>query len=221
MRNVTAIIVAAGSGRRFGSPKQFALLRGKAVLAWSLDAFESHPRVRAIVVVLPDEKRGRGLKAGRGKITAVVAGGEHRQDSVFKGFLRVDPRRTDIVLVHDGARPLVTAGIIDRVIEGAEKKGAAVPVLALEDTVKEIKGRAVVRTLDRATLVRVQTPQGFDLDLFKRALDRARADGFYGTDDAALVERLGAPVAAVRGEAKNIKITSPGDLRSAEALLDD
>lgn len=221
MKNVTAIIVAAGSGRRFGSPKQFALLRGKAVLAWSLDVFESHPRVGAIVVVLPDEKLGRDLKDGHKKITAVVTGGEQRQDSVFAGLLRVDPRRTAIVLVHDGARPLVTAEIIDRVIEGAEKKGAAVPVLALDDTVKEIKRGAVVRTLDRETLVRVQTPQGFALDLLKKALDRARADGFYGTDDAALVERLGAPVAAVRGEARNIKITSPGDIRSAEALLDD
>jgi len=221
MKNVTAIIVAAGSGLRFGSPKQFALLRGRPVLAWSLDVFESHPRIGAIVVVLPDEKLGRDLKDGHKKITAVVTGGEQRQDSVFAGLLRVDPRRTTIVLVHDGARPLVTAEIIDRVIEGAEKKGAAVPVLALDDTVKEIKRGAVVRTLDRETLVRVQTPQGFALDLFQRALDRARADGFTGTDDAALVERLGAPVAAVRGEARNIKITSPGDIRSAEALLDD
>ncbi|MDP2913937.1 MAG: 2-C-methyl-D-erythritol 4-phosphate cytidylyltransferase [Candidatus Aminicenantes bacterium] len=221
MKNVTAIIVAAGSGRRFGSPKQFALLRGRPVLAWSLDVFESHPRIGAIVVVLPDEKLGRDLKDGHKKITAVVTGGEQRQDSVFAGLLRVDPRRTAIVLVHDGARPLVTAEIIDRVIEGAEKKGAAVPVLALDDTVKEIKRGAVVRTLDRETLVRVQTPQGFALDLLQRALDRARADGFYGMDDAALVERLGAPVAAVRGEARNIKITSPGDIRSAEALLDD
>ena len=221
MKNVTAIIVAAGSGRRFGSPKQIALLRGRPVLAWSLDVFESHPRIGAIVVVLPDEKLGRDLKVGHKKITAVVTGGKQRQDSVFAGLLRVDPRRTAIVLVHDGARPLVTAEIIDRVIEGAEKKGAAVPVLALDDTVKEIKRGAVVRTFDRETLVRVQTPQGFALDLLQRALDRARADGFYGTDDAVLVERLGAPVAAVRGDPKNIKITSPGDIRTAEALLDD
>jgi len=221
MKNVTAIIVAAGSARRFGSPKQFAPLRGKAVLAWSLDAFESHPRIGAIVIVLPEETMDRDLKAGRKKVTAVVAGGEQRQDSVFQGFLRVDPRRTDIVLVHDGARPLVTAELIGRVIEGAEKIGAAVPVLPLEDTVKEVKEGVVVRTLDRTALARVQTPQGFALDVFKRALDRARADGFTATDDAALVERLGLPVAAVRGEARNIKITSPGDIRRVEALLDD
>lgn len=221
MTRVTAIIVAAGSGRRFGSPKQFAVLRGKPVLSWSLDAFESHPRVGAIVVVLPDEKMGPELKAAFPKITAVVAGGERRQDSVWNGLLRVEERGAGTVLVHDGARPLVSAELIGRVIDGAEKAGAAVPVVELDDTVKEIKNGAVVRTLDRSILVRVQTPQGFAFDLLKRALDRARADGFTGTDDAALVERLGAPVAAVPGELRNVKITSSGDLKSAEALLGD
>jgi 2-C-methyl-D-erythritol 4-phosphate cytidylyltransferase len=221
MTRVTAIIVAAGAGRRFGAPKQFALLRGKPVLSWSLDAFESHPRVGAIVVVLPDEKMGPELKAAFPKIAAIVAGGERRQDSVWNGLLCVEERGTDIVLVHDGARPLVSAELIGRVIEGVEKAGAAVPVVELDDTVKEIRNGAVVRTLDRSILVRAQTPQGFAFDLLKRALDRARADGFKGTDDAALVERLGAPVAAVPGEPRNIKITSSGDLKSAEALLGD
>ena len=221
MTDVAAIVVAAGAARRFGSPKQFTPLRGKAVLAWSLDAFESHPRVGAVIVVLPDDAMGADLRAGHGKITAVVAGGEERQDSVFQGFLRVDPQRTAIVLVHDGARPLVTAELISRVIEGVEKNGAAIPVLPLDDTIKEVKEGTVVRTLDRSVLARVQTPQGFRFDLFQRALEQARRDGFTATDDAALVERLGLPVAVVRGEARNIKITSPGDIRRVEALLDD
>ncbi|MGA2586717.1 MAG: 2-C-methyl-D-erythritol 4-phosphate cytidylyltransferase [Candidatus Aminicenantales bacterium] len=221
MKKTAAIIVAAGRGARFGSAKQFARLGGKPALEWSLEAFSAHPRIGEIVLVLPDEEAGPGLRKAWPKLSAVVKGGAKRQDSVFEGFRRLDPRLAEIVLVHDGARPLVTKAVIQRVMDEAAKSGAAVPVLPMEDTVKEIAGGEIVRTLDRARLARVQTPQGFAFSLFKEALDKARADGFYGTDDAALVERMGVRVVTVLGEARNMKITSPTDMKIAEALLDD
>jgi len=221
MKKVTAIIVAGGRSRRFGSDKVFALLKKKPVIDWSLEAFETHPRINEIILVLPDEEQGRGFKDKYKKIAAVVKGGEKRQDSVFEGFRRIDPRRTDIVLIHDGARPLVTQELIRAVIEEAEDKGAAAPAIPIEDTVKEAAGGTIVRTVDRTQLVRVQTPQGFAFALFKRAIDKARADGFSATDDAALIERLGLNVFTVLGDVRNIKITSPRDIHWAEALLED
>ena len=221
MSKVTAIIAAAGRGRRFGSAKQFASLQGKSILEWCLEAFGTHPRIDEIVLVLPDEKQGQELRSAHQKISAVVTGGEKRQDSVSIGFSRIDRGRTDIVLIHDGARPLVTKDLIRRVIEKTEESGAAIPVVPLDDTVKDAEGGEIVSTLDRSRLVSVQTPQGFAVELFKRALEKARADGFFGTDDAALVERLGEKVYTVRGDPRNIKITSPRDIKIAEALLDD
>lgn len=221
MMYVSAVIVAAGQSRRFGSLKQFAPLKGKSVLAWSVRAFDEHPRVSEIILVLADEKQGRKFKNAFPKISTVAKGGVRRQDSVFEGFRRIDPRRADIVLVHDGARPLVTEDLIQRIIEKTEARGAAVPVIPLDDTVKETAGGEILRTLDRAALVRVQTPQGFSYNLLKRALEKAKRDGAFGTDEAALVERLGAKVFTVPGDPKNIKITTPWDFKMAEALLED
>jgi 2-C-methyl-D-erythritol 4-phosphate cytidylyltransferase len=221
MSQVAAILLAAGGGRRFGSAKQFALLGGKPVLAWSLEAFESHPRVDEIVLVVADEAEGEPYRAQFRKITGVVRGGEERQDSVAAGFGRIDAARTGCVLIHDAARPFVTQNLITAVIAGAERRGAAVPILPVEDTVKEVEKDEVLRTMDRAKLVRVQTPQGFSSFLFKRALEKARADGFTGTDDASLVERLGEKVFAVPGDRRNMKITTREDWRVAEVFLDD
>jgi 2-C-methyl-D-erythritol 4-phosphate cytidylyltransferase len=221
MSSVTAVIVAAGEGRRFGAPKQFSALRGTAVLDWSLRAFASHPRISAIVLVLPDEERGASYRRAYPEISASVKGGPRRQDSVANGIQAIDGRPEDIVLVHDGARPLVDADLISRVIEEAERRGAAIPVIPVDDTIKETDGDVVVRTRDRSSLVRVQTPQGFSLGLLRRALDAAAAAGFEGTDEAALVERLGEKVFTVSGDARNIKITEPRDLAWAEACLDD
>jgi 2-C-methyl-D-erythritol 4-phosphate cytidylyltransferase len=218
---VSAVVVAAGQSRRFGSPKQFALLKGKSVLERSIQAFDEHPRVAEIILVLPDEKHGRKFKNAFPKISGVVKGGARRQDSVFEGFRRIDPRRADIVLVHDGARPLVTKELIQRIIEKVEARGAAVPVIPVEDTVKETAGGEILRTLERAALVRVQTPQGFSYNLLKRALEKAKRDGVFGTDEAALVEKLGAKVFTVPGDPRNIKITTPSDFIMAEALLED
>jgi 2-C-methyl-D-erythritol 4-phosphate cytidylyltransferase len=161
MTGVCAIIVAAGEGRRFGSAKQFAALQGRPILDWTLDAFETHPEVGEIILVLPDEKDGAGFIERHPKITAVVRGGRRRQDSVRRGFARVRAGADKVVLVHDGVRPLVSREVISRVIREAGRRGAAVPVVPVEDTIKEAVRGKVIRTVDRAHLYRVQTPQGF------------------------------------------------------------
>jgi 2-C-methyl-D-erythritol 4-phosphate cytidylyltransferase len=221
MSKVSVIIVAAGAGKRFGSAKQFALLRGKSVLDRSLGAFAAHREVDEIVLVLPaEEDRIRYRKRG-GKVVAVVRGGERRQDSVVRGFEQLDSGPADIVLVHDAVRPLVSEEVISRVIAKARECGAAVAAVPVEDTIKEAAGGVVVRTLERENLQRVQTPQAFAREVLERALRKARQDGFYGTDEAALVERTGHPVAVVSGDRRNIKITTAADLKIAEALLED
>jgi 2-C-methyl-D-erythritol 4-phosphate cytidylyltransferase len=219
MRRVAALVVAAGRGRRFGALKQFAPLGGKPVLAWSLEAFESDRHVAEIILVLPDKKMARPFTEAFKKITAVVKGGAKRQDSVAAGFRRIDPRTAGLVLVHDGARPLISRETIRRVIEKTESHGAAVPVISVDDTLKETARGKIIRTVERTNLVRVQTPQGFAYDLLSRALSGAKRDRFYGTDEAALVERLGVDVFSVPGDPENIKITTPRDLKIAEALL--
>jgi 2-C-methyl-D-erythritol 4-phosphate cytidylyltransferase len=221
MSKVTAIIVAAGKGRRFGGAKQFASLGGQSVLERSLVAYQVHPQVDEIILVLPEEERGSEYRKRYPKLTAVVGGGARRQDSVARGFERLDCFPADIVLVHDGVRPLVGGELISRVIARAKECGAAVPAVAVEETIKETAGATVVRTVERKNLQRVQTPQGFSREVLERALQKAREDGFYGTDESALVERTGHPVAVVPGDARNIKITSPTDLKIAEAFLED
>jgi 2-C-methyl-D-erythritol 4-phosphate cytidylyltransferase len=219
--SVIAIIVAAGEGKRFGFSKQFALLREKPVLEWCLDRFEAHKQVKEIVLVLNDETQKQKLLERYGKIRAVAEGGEKRQDSVLAGFSQIDPEMAEVVLVHDGVRPLLESDLISRVIDRTLEQGAAVPVIPVEDTIKLIEGRLVRQTLDRSRLFRVQTPQGFCYSVLREALDSAREDGFYGTDEAALVERIGKKVSVVQGDPRNIKITTPLDLKLAEALLED
>lgn len=219
MSRTSAIIVAAGAGKRFGERKQFAYLRGKPVLEWTLERFEAHGEVDAVVLVLPDEQDLKHYRLRYVKIVGIVRGGERRQDSVWQGFRLLDGEAPEIVLVHDGARPLVGADLISRIIAAARAGGAAVPVLPLEDTIKEIREGRVAGTVDRTLLARTQTPQGFRYEVMKKAMDAARRDRFYGTDEAALAERLGIPVAAIPGDPRNIKITTPTDLTIAEALI--
>lgn len=221
MSEVTAIIVAAGEGRRFGFSKQFALLGGKPVLDRCLEIFEAHKNVAAIVLVLKDVGLKKEYLQRFKKIVAVAKGGKRRQDSVFSGFSQVDPEKTEIVLVHDGVRSLVSEDLIDRVIEAARQAGAAVPAIPVEDTIKLVEGDEVSRTLEREQLFRIQTPQGFSYPILKEALDRARKENFYGTDEASLAERIGKKVFIVPGDNKNIKVTTPEDLKIAEALLED
>ncbi|HMA54909.1 MAG TPA: 2-C-methyl-D-erythritol 4-phosphate cytidylyltransferase [Acidobacteriota bacterium] len=220
MSGASAIIVAAGAGKRFGEPKQFAYLRAKPVLEWTLERFQAHPEVEAIVLVLPDEQDLKHYRMRYAKILDIVRGGEKRQDSVWQGFRLLTASAPELVLVHDGARPLVSVDLISRVISAARADGAAVPVLRIEDTIKEVRDGRVAGTVDRTFLVRAQTPQGFTYDVLKKAMEAARRDRFIGTDEAALVERVGLPVTAVAGDPRNIKITTPVDIPIAEALLD-
>ena len=220
MSRASAIIVAAGAGTRFGEPKQFAYLKGKPVLEWTLEAFQAHPEVDSIVLVLPDDEGLKHYRMRYSKVVDCVRGGERRQDSVWQGFRLLDAAAPEVILVHDGARPLIGAELISRVIAAARADGAAVPVLAIEDTVKEVREGRVAGTVDRTVLARAQTPQGFRFEVLKKALEAARRDRFYGTDEAALAERLGIPVTAVAGDPRNVKITTQVDMNIAEALLD-
>ena len=231
MNSVSVIIVAAGEGRRFGKAKQFSVLKGRTVLDWSLESFEAHEAVCRIILVLRKGiPRDYYLKKFK-KITAIADGGKTRQDSVLAGFNRLsspDPDfdfdlnfDTEIVLVHDAARPLVSKDLISRIIETTKEKGAAVPLIPIEDTVKETTGRFGLRTVDRKKMFRAQTPQGFLYPVLEEALKIAEKNKVQGTDESYLVEMLDKPVQGIPGERRNIKITAPEDLRIAEVLFED
>jgi len=221
MNKAAVIIVAAGEGQRFGAPKQFVPLAGKPVLEWSLESFERHVQVAKIILVLTSDVQKKEYMERYKKVTHVVIGGAHRQDSVVAGFNQIDPSETDLVLIHDGVRPLVSHALISRVINTAKMSGAAIPVIPVEDTLKLIEGDKILETLDRTKIRRIQTPQGFSYQVLRTALSRARDEDYYGTDEAALVERMGGPVLLVEGDSSNIKITTPDDIRVAEALIED
>jgi 2-C-methyl-D-erythritol 4-phosphate cytidylyltransferase len=221
MSRVTAVIVAAGEGKRFGSAKQFASLRGKSVLDRTVETFQNHPEVDEIILVLPDENEAAQYPRRYPKVAAVVRGGRRRQDSVRLGFERVKPEDGAIVLVHDGVRPLVGPDVISRVIGETRKSGAAIPIVPVEDTIKEVKGGKVVRTVDRGKLCRVQTPQGFTYPVLEKIVRRAQAEGHEATDEAGLAEKMGIEVRAVQGDPRNIKLTTPADIKLAEAFLGD
>ena len=219
-KNVTAIVVAAGKGTRFGSdiPKQFLKIEGMTVLEKAVRAFENHPAVDQIVVVTGGDfvVLCGEILAGFTKVKYIVPGGAQRQDSVYEG-LKV--AADGLVLIHDGARPFVTADVIDRVLEGACCHGACVPCVAVKDTVRQkTDDGSSSRTLDRSALFGVQTPQGFETGLLREAFARAFEEGFSGTDDASLVERLGQPVALAEGDYANIKITTREDLPKEEKM---
>ncbi len=221
MKRVSVIVVAAGEGKRFGGAKPYSLLKGKPILEWSLDTFEAHENVDEVILVLRDDSRKKDFSARYTKIVSVARGGEKRQDSVLSGFRQIDPTKAEIVLVHDGVRPLVSSELIGRIIKAVQEKGAVVPVIPLKDTVKRVDGQEVKKTLEREKLFRVQTPQGFDYSVLKAAFDQAAKEDFYGTDEAVLVERTGKKVYVVQGDPRNIKITTPEDIKIAEAFLGD
>jgi 2-C-methyl-D-erythritol 4-phosphate cytidylyltransferase len=217
-----AVIPAAGLGKRFGAKKQFLELAGRPVLIHTLKAFEDSPSVAEICVAVPEPElaaaRDMIARQGLKKPILVVTGGKERQDSVRLGFQAVRP--SDIVLVHDGVRPLVTSELIEETIAGAAAFGGCVAALPVKETVKKIdaEGR-IFATVDRASLWSIQTPQAFRYEIFRRAVERSAQDGFLGTDEAMLVERIGETVKVVTGSPYNIKITNPEDLRIAEAFL--
>jgi 2-C-methyl-D-erythritol 4-phosphate cytidylyltransferase len=204
-----AVVVAAGSGTRFGSPKQFADLRGRPVLAWSLD--NARRACAGVVLVLPSDRLGDGWPAD-----AVAPGGATRSESVRSGLDRV-PGTAEVIAIHDAARPLAPAGLWEAVIEAVRGGAdAAIPAAALTDTVKQVGADGTLVTLDRSRLVAVQTPQAFRADLIKQV----HSCGAEATDDAALVEAAGGRVELVSWSRPNLKITSPVDLIVAGALLE-
>jgi 2-C-methyl-D-erythritol 4-phosphate cytidylyltransferase/2-C-methyl-D-erythritol 2,4-cyclodiphosphate synthase len=216
-----AIIPAAGQGRRMGAstPKQYLELHGTPILIWTLQALMAHPSLAGVVLVVPagDEILVQSMLQ-KHKVPGhiqVVAGGATRRDSVAAG-LAVLPGDCDIVLVHDGARPLITPEVIDRVVQAA-RMGAVTAALPMQETVKEVDGGVVTRTVDRSRLWSVQTPQGFPHALLCKA--HALPDDGEATDDCSLVERLGETVGVVMGTPENIKITTPADLALAERWL--
>ena len=223
---ITALIVAAGQGVRMGTAqrKQYLTLCGRPILAHTLRAFDSCAQVAQIVLVVPESeidycRRDIVPTAGLRHDPLLVPGGARRQDSVYRG-LQCITAPDDVVLIHDGVRPLVTHQLIERCIEGARQWGACIPVVPVTDTLKRIDARgAVAATVPREALCMAQTPQAFHLSLIKRAHQWAREHEMEATDDASLVERMGTPVHTIAGLPTNIKITSPMDLRRAEAYF--
>ncbi len=222
--NNTAIIAAAGIGSRMqaGRAKQLIELGGVPLLVHTLRRFEECGAVDNVILVLQPSLTAEVLAlASRHnftKITRVVAGGAERQDSVYRGLQVITPHTAGVVAIHDAARPFVTPDEIRTVIELAASKGAALLAVPATDTIKQVRSGRVQRTLDRRTIYNAQTPQAFQYSIIREAYDRAFQDGFVGTDDSQLVERIGHRVSVVEGSYTNIKITRPFDLRLAEAI---
>ena len=222
-RDVGVVIVAAGSGSRVGGEelKQLRWVAGKPMLLHSVQTFMARDDVACVVVVLPRRYAGDPppwlFQCDVDRLL-VAQGGPQRSDSVANGLDDL-PNEVEIVLVHDAARPLVSAATIERVVAQARLGTGAVAALPVVDTLKEVdeSGR-IVRTVDRARLWRAQTPQAFPREMIERAHVAARQDRVGATDDAALVERLGLPVVVVRGSERAMKITEEGDFARADAL---
>lgn len=220
----SAIIVAAGSGTRFGAekPKQFLEINGKPVFIHALEKFEHCAAIDQIVLVLPtveiENYRAAREKYNLRKLAKIVAGGKTRAESAASGLREIDGETANIVAVHDGARPLVTIDEIARVVEKARECGAACLTAPVTDTIKEISGGKIVRTIERQKLRRALTPQAFRFEILHKAFAQTDLSA-AATDECFLVEQLGFEIAAVEGSARNIKITHPEDLRIAEIFL--
>jgi len=217
---IGVIIAAAGSSRRAGQDKLFASVLGRPLLAWTLEPFLQYQSLQRLVLVL----RREAMEAGQaladsleGSVPIVTClGGERRQDSVRAGLEHLED--CVWVVVHDGARPCLSPDLIERGLEAARRSGAAVPVVPVTDTIKEVgEANRITRTLNRALLWAAQTPQVFRRELLVQAHEAFAEETV--TDDAELVERLGLPVSVFPGDPTNLKVTTAGDLLVAEALL--
>ncbi|MCA1584298.1 MAG: 2-C-methyl-D-erythritol 4-phosphate cytidylyltransferase [Acidobacteria bacterium] len=227
--HVTAIIAAAGRGQRLGAaqPKQFLDIAGRSLLERSLYALMASERIDDVIVALPRETLDSppSYLLQTSKPVRLIGGGARRQDSVAHAFAALDPRTT-LVVVHDAARPFVSAAVIARTIDAAQASGAAIAAVAISDTVKQSSApdasgaRIIERTLSRDRLYLAQTPQAFRRDLLARALAEG-ADALDATDEAMLAERLGFRVQLVEGDVANVKVTSAEDLEQAKAKLRD
>ncbi len=230
--NVTVILPAAGLGTRMGKPspekagtsrKQFMLLEGLPILLHTIRKFGASPRVREIVVALRAEDMGwveEQLQHQRlSKPVRLVEGGESRQESVAHALASV-PDSAELVAVHDAVRPFIEHEILERVFDEAETAGAAIVGIVPVDTVKQVQRNKVRATIPREKLILTQTPQVFRCELLKQAFDNAARDGFVGTDESSLVERLeSVEISVVPGSDRNIKITKPSDMNLARMFL--
>jgi len=222
-----AIIVAGGIGKRIREgnlPKQFLTLGDKPILAYTIDKFERCELIDEIILVVPEDYLGYCSQAivdkySFNKIKRIVGGGKERQDSVYQG-LKACADSTSIVAIHDGVRPLISTEKISESIQLCQQKKAVILAIPAKDTIKRVEDGSVITTLDRNKLWLIQTPQVFEYHLILNAYEKAKEDDFEGTDDSALVERLGHQVTVLEGEYQNVKITTAEDLIIAEKFLE-
>jgi len=224
--SVIVLIPAAGLGRRMGTSihKQYLCLQGRPVLAHTLSIFQQHPCVDSIYVIAPADQMDFCRldiiePGGFTKVRGVVAGGAERQDSVRLGLEACQAQVDDIVLIHDGVRPLFDGDLLNGVLKAVEEHGSCVVGVPVKDTIKEVDGGFAVTTPDRRRLWAAQTPQAFRYGKIMSTHHRAYQQGYHGTDDASLLEWQGESVAMIEGSYRNIKITTPEDLLIAEAFL--
>ncbi len=223
---ITALIPSAGIGLRMGGKtrKQYLHIDGKPIAVHTLLKFQKIREVHHIILIVPEEdiefcENSILSKFGLTNDIKVIAGGRERQDSVYNG-IRALSGDEDMVIVHDGVRPFVTDTMIRESIKTAYRTGAAIVAIPVKDTIKSVSEEGFVeKTIDRSKLWQVQTPQTFQVKLLKQAYEKAMAEGFYGTDDASLVERIKGTIRIVTGSEFNIKITTPKDLILAEIIL--
>ena len=220
----TAVILAAGLGKRMqaGHNKQFIEICGQSVLTHTLTVFAQIPEIAKIVLVVrvgeEDTCQNMIPKIAENK-TVLAIGGKERQDSVHNG-IRAITWECEYILIHDGARPLITEEVIRRTLLAAQNSGAAICAVPVKDTIKQADSDGnVLATIPRESLWAVQTPQVFRADLIRRAYENAYVHNHYGTDDASLVEYLGEKIKIVTGDYENIKITTPEDIPTAEQIL--
>lgn len=204
--------------------KQYLSLGGVPILVHTLALFQHHPRIDNIILIAPAEevsycRHDIVLTGGFDKVSQVVAGGRERQDSVRNGLQACGAATDDIVLIHDGVRPLLPPGLIDAAIDTAVEKGAGLVAVPAKDTIKIVENGQVLQTPERSTLWQAQTPQAFRYQLIATAHEKAYKEGYLGTDDAQLVEWLGKTVTIVEGSYRNLKITTQEDLLLAESFM--
>jgi 2-C-methyl-D-erythritol 4-phosphate cytidylyltransferase len=214
-----AVIVAAGKGERLGAPKQFLPLGGRPLLLWSCRTLLRHPSVEHVVVVLPQDAVDNPPEWLPTAEVICCAGGATRRESAGNGVSAV-PDGTELILIHDAARPFVSHATIDAVLTEAAASGAALPTMPLSDSVKRARHGRVTGTVDRSELVAAQTPQGFRADIIRAVHDWARREDVRVSDDASLCEMRGHRVACVPGDPENLKVTTATDLAFAEWLVE-